>query len=146
MRLEVTRRAELAVRALALLGADGGRMKAGRLAENLDTTTGFVAQVVNPLVKAGWVRSEPGPGGGYSMRPEAAAVSVLDVIETVDGPTDDGRCVVADRPCDSGTPCVIHTAWRHACAELRSALGRMPAAGWNPAPPSPSAHRLDPPA
>lgn len=134
------------MRALALLGADGGRMKAGRLAEGLDTTTGFVAQVVNPLVKAGWVRSEPGPGGGYSMRPEAASVSVLDVIESVDGPTDDGRCVVADRPCDAGSPCVIHAAWRQACGELRTALGRMPAAAWTPASTNPSAHRAGAPA
>ena len=59
MRLEITRRAELAVRALAELAKVDGHCKAAELAEALGTTTGFVPQVLGPLVKAGWVASNP---------------------------------------------------------------------------------------
>lgn len=126
MRLEVTRRAELAVRALAVLGRAPRHWKAPELAEQLGTTPGFVPQVVGPLVKAGWVRSDPGPTGGYVSRVGLDDVSVLQVIEAVDGATDHGRCVVADRPCDGGLPCALHHAWARARGELLDVLGGTP--------------------
>lgn len=124
MRLEISRRADLAVRALLALGRSDDRMKADALATELDTTSGFVPQVVGPLVKLGWVRSEPGPRGGYSAAVALDSVSVLDVIEAVDGPTDAGRCVVADGPCGRAPHCALHTAWARARDEL---LGHLAA-------------------
>ena len=128
MRLEVTRRAGLAVRALAVLSPPGTRVKAGEMAEVLGTTPGFVPQVAGPLVKAGWVRSIPGPTGGYALTPAAAHVSVLDVVEAIDGPTDSERCVVEGHPCGSaGTPCALHAAWAGARAALIEQLAGQPA-------------------
>jgi Rrf2 family iron-sulfur cluster assembly transcriptional regulator len=122
MRLEITRRADLAVRAMTALAAADGRMKSGDLADALGTTTGMVPQVVGPLVKAGWVRSDPGPTGGYRLVTRIDGVSVLDVIEAVDGPTDNGRCVVADRACDARNRCALHDAWTHARGSLTASL------------------------
>ncbi|GAB77958.1 transcriptional regulator, BadM/Rrf2 family [Austwickia chelonae] len=128
MRLEVTRRAGLAVRALAALSPPGTRLKAGELATALDTTAGFMPQVVGPLVKAGWVRSVPGPTGGYVLSESAITLSVLDVVEAIDGPTDTGRCVVEGHPCGSaGAPCVLHRAWASSRAILRDELAATPA-------------------
>jgi Rrf2 family transcriptional regulator, iron-sulfur cluster assembly transcription factor len=123
MRLEITRRAELAVRALAVLGRADGRVKAAELAEAVGTTVAFVPQIVAPLVRAGWVGSDPGPTGGYVGRVELEDVSVLAVIEAVDGATDAGRCVVAERLCDGGAPCALHAAWSRARRELVGVLG-----------------------
>lgn len=122
MRLEITRRADLAVRALRLLEAAGERVKASALARAVGSTPGFVPQVLGPLVKRGWVRSEPGPSGGYSLVVSLGTVSVLDVVEAIDGPTDAGRCVVADRRCASGPLCAMHVAWSRARAELTASL------------------------
>jgi Rrf2 family iron-sulfur cluster assembly transcriptional regulator len=124
MRLEVTRRADLATRALTALAGAGRRVKAKDLAEQLETTTGFVPQVLNPLIERGWVRSDPGPTGGYSSLVPVAELTVLDVIEAVDGPTDTGRCVVADRPCGRDETCVLHCAWEIARARLLEALAQ----------------------
>jgi Rrf2 family iron-sulfur cluster assembly transcriptional regulator len=126
MRLEITRRADLAVRAMVLLSSGSRRWKAPELAHSLGTTTGFATQAVGPLVKAGWVRSLPGPSGGYTAIDGADTVSVLDVIESVDGATDQGRCVVADRACDARHPCALHVAWGHARSELTRSLGATP--------------------
>jgi Rrf2 family protein len=123
MRLDISRRADLAVRALLAIDGAGERVKADALAAELDTTAGFVPQVVGPLVKRGWVRSDPGPRGGYAAAVSLDAVSVLDVIEAVDGPTDAGRCVVADGPCGRAPHCALHTAWVRARDELVSHLG-----------------------
>lgn len=126
MRLEITRRADLAIRALALLGRSSERVKATVLAEALESTVAFVPQVVGPLVRAGWVESDPGPTGGYRCRAAMSEVSVLDVIEAVDGATDLGRCVIADRPCRSEAPCALHVAWARARAELLGVLRSTP--------------------
>jgi Rrf2 family protein len=123
MRLEISRRADLAVRALLAIDRADDRVKADALAAELDTTAGFVPQVVGPLVKQGWVRSDPGPRGGYSAAVSLESVSVLDVIEAVDGPTDSGRCVVADGPCGRAAHCALHAAWARASEELVSHLG-----------------------
>ena len=125
MRLEVTKRAELAVRALAFLGSTTDQVKGSVLAEELGTTSAFIAQVVGPLVKAGWVRSDPGPSGGYVNCVELNLVSVLDVVEAVDGVTDTGRCVVVDRLCGADSPCALHAAWTRARGELLKVLGAM---------------------
>ena len=123
MRLEVTRRADLAVRAMVTLGGASGRLKAPALAEALGTTSGFVPQVIGPLVKAGWVRSDPGPSGGYMNCVDLDKVSLLEVIEAVDGATDCGRCVTPDRACDPSEPGPVHFAWGAARQQLLSALG-----------------------
>ena len=107
---------------MAALGHNGERVKAPALADALGTTAGFVAQVVGPLVKAGWVRSDPGPTGGYVGCIDLTELSVLQVIEAVDGPTDAGRCVVADRACAAAAPCALHVAWASARKELVGAL------------------------
>jgi Rrf2 family protein len=121
MRLEITRRADLAVRATALL-AGGRQLKAAELADGLDATPGFAPQVVGPLVKAGWVRSDPGPKGGYVLLIPAEDLSVLEVIEAVDGPTDNGRCIVADVPCGRERPCALHGAWTRARDDMLVSL------------------------
>jgi len=125
VRLEITRRADLAVRALRALRPDRPRRKAGDLAAELDTTAGFLAQAMTPLVRAGWVGSVPGPSGGYVAT--AAQPSLLEVIEAVDGPTDNGQCAVAGRPCDCDDPCALHHAWIAARGALLDTLAATPA-------------------
>lgn len=128
MRLEVTRKSDLAVRSLQALAASPIRLKGPELAEAVGSTAGFVSQVLTPLVRAGWVRSDPGPSGGYALVADLDAVSLLDVIETIEGPTDTGRCVLADRPCNEAGPCALHHAWRQARAQLLDRLDAVPVA------------------
>lgn len=119
MRLEVTRKSDLAVRVLrALAEREGARAKGPDLAAAVGTTAGFVAQVITPLVRSGWVRSEPGPTGGYVLDVDLTDVSVLDVIEAVEGPTATGRCVLVDRGCDQDGPCALHVPWSRARDQL----------------------------
>jgi Rrf2 family protein len=123
MRLEITQRADLAVRALVVLARSSGRLKSADLADALGTTPGFVPQVMGPLVQAGWVRSDPGPTGGYELAADLEELSVLAVIEAIDGPTENGRCVVAGGLCAARQPCSLHVAWASARHELVTSLG-----------------------
>jgi len=121
----MTQRADLAVRALVVLSRSPERLKSADVAGALGTTPGFVPQVMSPLVRAGWVRSDPGPTGGYRLAADLAALSVLQVIEEIDGPTESGRCVVAGGLCAARQPCALHVAWARARQELTTSLGSM---------------------
>lgn len=122
MRLEITRRSDLATRALLALASSGLRLKSSELAERIGTTAGFLPQAMSPLVQHGWVRSDPGPSGGYVAKLDPTAVSVLDVIEAVEGPTEGGQCVLERRPCAGGTPCPLHKPWSGARTHLLTSL------------------------
>ncbi|MEQ8716341.1 MAG: Rrf2 family transcriptional regulator [Acidimicrobiales bacterium] len=122
MRLEITRRADLATRALIALAGSDRRFKSSDLAAVVGTTRGFLAHAMTPLVSRGWVSSEPGPTGGYAIAVDLDDVSVLDVIEAIEGPTDTGRCVLEDRPCANEGPCALHTPWMRARAQLLNEL------------------------
>jgi Rrf2 family iron-sulfur cluster assembly transcriptional regulator len=112
----------LAVRSLQVLASSPDRLKGSALAALVGSTSGFVSQVLTPLVRAGWVRSEPGPTGGYSLTADLERVTVLAVIESIEGPTDSGRCVLADRPCNEHGPCALHVPWLRARAQLLAEL------------------------
>ncbi|HEY5155589.1 MAG TPA: Rrf2 family transcriptional regulator [Acidimicrobiales bacterium] len=126
MRLEISRKADLATRTLLELARSGRRSKASELAAQVGTTPGFLSQVVAPLAAQGWVRSEPGPTGGYVATVDLDRVSVLDVIEAVEGPTDTGRCVLEDKACAIGHTCALHVPWLQARAHLLSDLADTP--------------------
>ena len=67
MRLEITRRADLATRAMLILATMQDRIKAAALAEQLDASAGFVAQAMTPRV-AGLAGSAPIPGRAAGTR------------------------------------------------------------------------------
>jgi Rrf2 family iron-sulfur cluster assembly transcriptional regulator len=124
MRLEVTRKSDLAVRILRALSERPGRVKGPDLADLVGSTVGFVPQVVTPLIRAGWVGSDPGPTGGYVLLADLSALSILEVIEAVEGPTDSGRCVLAGRPCSDVDHCTLHEPWIRARRLLLDELAR----------------------
>ena len=102
--------------------ADGDRWTAAALAEPAGTTPANAAHLIAPLIRAGWVRSAPGPTGGHELAVELAAISLLDLIEAVEGPTDNGRCVMAHRACPAPEPCAVHDVWTKAREALVTEL------------------------
>ena len=118
MRLEVTKKTDLAFRAFAHLKEAGGSSTGPSTAAAIETTTAYLPQVLKPLVAAGWLASTPGPGGGYRLATPLDQISVLNVIEQVEGKTRDDRCVLRGTPCPAQEQCVLHTSW----VQARSAL------------------------
>lgn len=119
--MELRPRTDLTLRTIAAL-TDGQRWQAARLAERVGTSAAYLAHIVGPLTKAGWVESAPGPTGGHRLVADLADVSLLDLIEAVEGPTDDGRCVMAAQSCPAPEPCAIHETWVRARAALTDEL------------------------
>lgn len=126
MRLEITRRSDLALRLLRVLERASGPLRAADLAEIVDSTAQYIPQVMSPLVRAGWVVSEPGPRGGYSLMGSLEDTSVLRLIELMEGRTDSDACVLRGGPCAGAERCALHDAWAIARTVLLERLARVP--------------------
>lgn len=63
-----------------------------RLAELHDVPTTYLAKQLQALSRAGVVHSWQGQGGGYSLTRSAREITVLDVVEAIDGPGEFFRC------------------------------------------------------
>ena len=129
MRLELTKKTDLALRAMQALcmcqTGNPGTMTGGDLAETIETTRQYLPQIVAPLTRKRWVASTPGPGGGYRLIVDLSTVSILDLIEAVEGETDTETCVLSDEPCQASDPCALHGAWSRARDALLRELSSM---------------------
>lgn len=125
MRLELNKRTDLALRAMQELCMREQRVAGADLADALETTKQYLPQIMNPLVKARWVGSTPGPHGGYQLLKPLEEVSLLELIEAMEGPTDNNTCVLTGEYCPQDQLCALHGAWQHARAALMNELDGM---------------------
>ena len=86
MRLELNKSTDLALRAMRALCAYGDRFAGAALARTLETSHYYLPQIMAPLVHRGWVTSTPGPSGGYELVAKVGSISVLELIEAMEGP------------------------------------------------------------
>jgi Rrf2 family protein len=126
MNLSFSRKTDLALSALRALSEKSGTVTRKELAREVGTTPSYLPQVMAPLVKAGWVESGRGPGGGYALDPSAYQTRVLDVLEATEGPTQTGRCVMRDTPCPGTEACPFHPVWTEARQVLIEGLDGIP--------------------
>jgi Rrf2 family protein len=90
--LSITTKSPYAVRALAELARAGdvAPVPIGELARRRDIPVQFLEQLFAVLRRAGVLRSQRGVKGGYSFARPPAEVSVLEVVELLDGPVGGG--------------------------------------------------------
>ncbi|WP_189185289.1 RrF2 family transcriptional regulator [Streptomyces albiflavescens] len=86
--MRISARADYAVRAALELAVrqDGGPVKAEVIALAQNIPHKFLEGILGDLRRGGLVTSRRGGGGGYRLARAAEAITVADVIRTVDGP------------------------------------------------------------
>lgn len=121
----LSRKTDLAIKAMEVLSGVEGRMGGAVLADEIGTTVQFLPQVLAPLIQAAWVDSERGPHGGYRAAVGMDSISLLDLVETTEGEIDNGRCLLRDGPCPGTESCPVHIAWMSAREVLIDKLGAI---------------------
>jgi len=97
--ISITSKSPYAVLALAELGrsAGVGPVPIGELARKRDVPVQFLEQLFAALRRAGVISSQRGVKGGYRFAREPSTVSVLEIVELLDGPLGrDSEGVFAD--------------------------------------------------
>lgn len=85
---------EQAVHCVTLLATlpDDGLLSAAALAEFHDVSTSYLLKHLQALSRAGLVKTEPGPSGGYRIAKAPAAITLLDIVLAVEGCEPAFRC------------------------------------------------------
>ena len=103
-----------------------------RLAEYHGVPAAYLAKHLQAMSRAGLLASVQGPHGGYRLSRPPAEISVLDVVEAIDGQESAFQCSEirrrgpAARPArEYRVPCAIHAVMNDADAAWRESLGQV---------------------
>ncbi|MGB6220299.1 RrF2 family transcriptional regulator [Haloferula sp.] len=97
-----------AMSALAEVFPKGIRLSSAQVAENRNLSQPLVAKVLTQLSQYGFVHGTRGPGGGYRLARDPAAISVFEVVEIFEGHRDPSSCPFGPGWCGIGEPCPLH--------------------------------------
>jgi len=109
-----SRSAEYAIRAFVHLATvpDGKYAMVKQIAEQSEIPSHFLAKILQQLARKGFLRSSKGPTGGFSLRMPASELSLLQIVEAVDGLADYNRCPAGMNECNDQAPCGMHDTWK----------------------------------
>jgi FeS assembly SUF system regulator len=105
----------------------GARVSAAQLAEETSLPVPTVQKLVSILTAAGLLRSTRGAGGGLQLARPAAAISLADIVEAVEGPIALASCVDhGKQDCALESCCTLRPHWPVVNEALRGALAEVP--------------------
>lgn len=103
------------------------RVSAAQLAEETGLPAPTVQKLVSKLTAAGLLRSSRGVGGGLKLARPAAAITLADIIEAVEGPIALTPCVESGKhDCGMEGACTVRPHWGVVNAAMRGALAGVP--------------------
>jgi Rrf2 family iron-sulfur cluster assembly transcriptional regulator len=85
----------------------------------------YLAKLLYMLTKAGLVNTKRGYKGGYSLARPARDVSVLSIIEAVEGPESLCGCLIGQALCSDERACPAHDFWKTERQNIRDRLANM---------------------
>jgi FeS assembly SUF system regulator len=104
----------------------GVRVSAGQLAEETGLPAPTVQKLVSRLTAAGLLRSSRGVGGGLKLARPAAAITLADIVEAVEGPIALTSCSEHGRhDCTLEQACSVRPHWGVVNQALRGALANI---------------------
>ncbi len=105
----------------------GSRINAAVLADETGIPLPTVQKLVSKLSAAGLLRSVRGAGGGFKLARPAAAVTLADIIEAVEGPIAMTSCVESGKhDCGMEGACRVQPHWPVVNQAVRGALANIP--------------------
>jgi Rrf2 family protein len=85
----------------------------------------FTRRIVSLLVKAGLLRTLRGTGGGISLARPTAEISLLDILDAVEGGVVLNACLEGGQPCVFTQGCLVQRAWGDATGLLQRHLATV---------------------
>ncbi|MEK7523636.1 MAG: Rrf2 family transcriptional regulator [Patescibacteria group bacterium] len=107
---------------LLLLSALAEKMREGKkfvalkeIAEAKNLSLSYLSQIIIPLKEAGLVTSKEGREGGYCLSRSAREITIMEILETLEGPVSPVRCCEnKGAKCGSESQCNIKFTWQDA--------------------------------
>ena len=111
--LRVTKLTDYATVVLTVLAArPGDVLSAADLAEIAGLETPTVSKLLKPLAQAGLVSSQRGVHGGYRLNRAAHEITLVEIVEAMEGPLAMTECSQHDSQCGIAKQCGVRANWR----------------------------------
>jgi Rrf2 family protein len=125
--MKITRATDYAVRVLVQLATlpDGEMTQLNALAAATGVRETFLSKILQRLVHQGLVSSHRGTGGGFCLRVLASQITLLQVIEAMEGRTQLNVCLGEGDSCERKSFCGAHPVWQKAQAALTQVLATV---------------------
>ena len=122
--MQITRQADYALRAMLYLARIPENQKAAtsQIADEQRIPPSFLAKIVSQLSIAGLIHTSRGARGGVSLSRTPNEISVLEVIEAIDGPISLNACTVSQAECPLGPDCPLRPIW---CGTQEELVNRL---------------------
>jgi Rrf2 family protein len=124
--MQITRQADYALRAMLYLARlePQERAPTSKIAKEKEIPSSFLAKIISQLSIAGLINTSRGAGGGVSLARKPDEISLLDVVEAIDGPITLNECTRDPSICLFGDSCPIHEVWCETQMEMVRKLGQ----------------------
>ena len=115
---------EYAIRAmLHLAGEDTSKnVQIQDISKKWEIPENFLRKIIPLLAKAGLIMSVRGSGGGIKLAKSSEKITVLNVIEAVEGKIFLNKCLFSDDICNRSDWCSMHEVWEEAQESLKKVL------------------------
>lgn len=122
--MQITRASDYAVRVMIHLAGlpPASTVRQSELSKATDVSGHFLSKVLQQLVRSRLIRSQRGSGGGYALAVAAHSVSLLDVVEAIEGPVRLNQCIEEGPSCERKSWCPAHQVWAEAQAAVVTVL------------------------
>jgi Rrf2 family protein len=118
--MQITKQADYAVRAMVFLAKlePNQRAATSQIALEQKIPPSFLAKIISQLSISGLIHTSRGAHGGVTLARPPAKISMLDVVEAIDGPISLNDCTLAPETCDHSVNCPMHVIWSDLQKEL----------------------------
>lgn len=93
---------------LSVFVKDNKKIGIKEIAKALELPSPFLGKILQNLVRHGILISTKGPNGGFMLKRAPQDISLMDIIEVIDGHEMFDTCLVRDAHCGDEEPCAIH--------------------------------------
>ena len=123
--MQITRATDYAVRVMIHLASlpHGSRVRHLELSQATGVSVHFLSKVLQQLVRSGVIRSQRGSGGGFSLAVAPERVSLLNIVEAMEGPVHLNQCLEEGPSCERKSWCPAHRIWADAQTAVVQTLG-----------------------
>ena len=122
--IRLTKAGEYGLRAVRYLveNVDKSRISIGDISENKKIPEPFVRKLFKPLVQQGIINSTRGVSGGVRLARDPKEITILEVVEALEGPLALNECLLEDSTCEFLDECGMHNVWEEAQAAMAKVL------------------------
>ena len=108
----VTRKADYAIRCVLHLSRQPEALSSVEdISKAMLVPKTFLAKILQSLMKAGIVSSTRGVKGGFRLAKSPKDITLLEVIEAIQGPSASNVCAIDKNMCRLSSRCTVHPVW-----------------------------------